>query len=952
MKRILCILIISLPFVWSGCSCNREYSSPLGPDGPLIGVFGDGMVIEIAGNGIDDNGNGTIDEKGSIEVNSQITTSGDHASMIKPFYAAGKLADSVDMGSLHWSQTSGDTNPDTGDWDNSFGEHDGEITPGTNIHEYNFYYTNNTVSWHFNVPEPGYYVLSFFSWSSDERRITPSYNNGSDILELPDSNHNTDLYLVYFHSAGEHRINAFGNNNNYLFHSHLFYIRRNPESEHTAHPRISVNPDTINDFRDTINNTWISRMTENCISDADGMLANPDLDAFSEYSPRGHQGQLLDLAVAYIATGAAKYARYGIDALYRVLQQPHFMGGPSWSYLGIGEYIMAISICYDYFHDAMSDDERTELLQLADMHINYLYLHSLNSRHRGDGSHWWSAKSSNNWNAVINGGGLGLAALCFEDDNNYADDWYDLAVKTQEYFLEYNFDDGGAYTESFMYLEYATGSASLFYKSLLENKGVELIHHNDNAFLKSVRTAMYFWEPNKQTTSPFNQEDRWGLDWSYRYVFLRPSWFTAASVYNDGIIQKYLRHSYGDEKINDRYHDYAYSIPLCVLGYDAVEETPYAEWDIPLSKTWPGFGKTVMRSGFEDINDYYFALECGIYGSHGHADQSSFIIHALGHVLADDNYYDNTDSEFQNIILVDGTGQAQSSWDVFAGSTNYFIDTSILDFVSVESSPGYIENGIDINYNRRNVLFIEPSAYSNGYYIIADHIAAASSHSFQWGIHRQTLGPDITNQGSDNYLFDGDEADLEIRFASPESTSYDITDDKLTVIPPGNSDEEHFTVLLYPTDTTHVIPAVTKINTDDFAGFSLVNDLVLYNKTKMLNAYSNVTTDAELSFSRTAGGNTYLALFRGQTLSAGGYGIQLGAVSSAVCSIETGHVRLDVGDQVAVTGNTTVSLSGLTDGSYSYSLDGADQGSVVISGGTFEETLPIIGQHTIVLTLP
>lgn len=952
MKKIITsFFIICLSLLFSGCSCDRDYAVPLPDLELLIGVFGDGMVIEVAGNGIDDNGNGQVDEAGSIEVNSQITTTDDHASMIKPFYTAGELVDYVDMGWLHWSMASGDPENDTNDWDNSFGDHNGSITPGTNVHEYCFYYSNNTVSWDFTVPEPGYYILSFFSWSRDDRRITPSYNNGTETVELPDSNHNTDLYLIHFDSAGQHRIEAFGNDNNYLFHSQLFHVRRNPDRTHTTHPRISVSPGALNDFRDKINNTWINRMTNDCISDADSMIANYNLSNFSSYASREHQGRLLDLAVAYIATGNNDYAQYGIDALYNVLGQTHFMGGPSWSYLGIGEYIMAISICYDYFHDAMTPAQRTELLQMADMHINYLYVHSFNSRHGGDNSHWWSAKSANNWNAVINGGGLGLAALCFENDNRYAGDWYDLAVTTQEYFLDYNFDDDGAYTESFMYLEYATGSASLFYKSLLENKGVNLIHHNNNAFLKSVQTAMYFWEPNKQTTSPFNQETRWSLDWNYRYVFLRPSWFTAASVYHDGMIQRYLRHSFSDEMINDRFHDYAYSIPLCVLGYDTVIETPYAEWDIPSSKSWPGFGKTVMRTGFEDETDYYFAMECGIYGSHGHADQSSFIIHALGYVLVDDNYYDNIGPEYQNIILVDGNGQAESTGDTYAGYTEHFIDTDLLDFVSVESSPGYIENGIDMNYNRRHVLFIEPSPYSNGYYVIADHISTIYDHSFQWGLHRQTDGPDILGQGSDNFLFDGEEANLEIQFSCPQSTTYTISSDKLTVTPPATSNEEHFTVLLYPTDATHIMPSVSKINTVSFSGFSLGDDLLLYNKTKGLNTYSDITTDAELSFRRVADGNTYLAMLRGQQITSGTISIQLTNVSSTLCSIESGKIQVDTGDQISTTGSTTITLNGLANGTYSFSLDGTNQGTVTITDGTFEQTLVISEQHQIILTL-
>lgn len=909
------------------------------------------LVIEIAENGIDDNGNEQIDEATGIAVNSKLTQSSEHADLIDAFYAAGKLIDMVDFGYIHWDEASGDDKDpdgDANDWDNSFGEHNGTLTGGS-VHEYSIFYTNQTISWDFSVPKPGYYILSFFSWDSDARQITPSYFNGTDTITLPNSNHNSEIYLVNFTAAGNHRIFAFGNDRNYLFHCQLFEVRTNPEAIEGKHPRISVQPDNLAAFREMITSGWINQLTSDCISDADYILANVDLSSFSTYSSRQHQGQLLDLAVAYIATGNASYANYGISALYNVLGQTHFNGSATWSYLGNGEYIMAISIAYDYFFEAMTAEQRTDLIRLSDKHIQYLFLHSLNSRHRGDNSHWWSAKSSNNWNAVINGGGLGLAALCFEGDNEYASDWLDLAIQTQEYFLDFNFDKDGAYTESFMYLEYAIGSASLFYKAMYENKGSNLIHRNDSSYLKSIHTAMYFWEPNKQTTSPFDQETRWGLDMSYNYVFLRSSWFTAANVYNDGRIQKYIRHSYGDEMINDRYHDYASSIPGCVLGFGNVDELPYETWNIPLSKSWPEFGKTVMRTGFDDINDYYFAIQSGLYGSHGHADQSSFILHAMGQVLVDDNYYDSIESSGQNVILVDGEGQAQSDQMTYPGSTNRFFTTDIIDFVSVESSAGYIENGIDLTENKRNVLFVKPTNQTDGYYILSDHIQAESSHEYSWGIIRQNLGPEIESSGNDNYLFDDENADLEIRFSSPENTTYSISGDRLNVLPQSESTEAFFNVLLYPTNAEHVIADVAKINEVKYSGFNIGGDILLSRKADNIYTYGSLTSDADMVFRREEEDDLFLAMFCGTTVSNNQLSVEVSDTINFKLFKQGDTLYIELGDQIKPSGIVTLTIRGISSGTYACQIDGIQTEHEQADRGVLTLELDLSEQHRILL---
>jgi len=225
-----------------------------------------------------------------------------------------------------------------------------------------------------------------------------------------------------------------------------------------------------------------------------------------------------------------------------------------------------------------------------------------------------------------------------ENDNKYAGEWLDQAIKTQRWFLENNYDKDGMYTESFMYSSYALSSAALFFQALFDIKGIDLMSYNDNTFLKATYAAMYFFDPGKQNAAPFDDETRWGIPSRYRYVGIGTYWFLAAAHFDDPILQRFLRTMYGDLKFTERLHDYAGYLPRALLSFKEVDDSvSIDDQGLPLSKVYPEFGRVVMRTGFEGQEDYYFAMQSGLYGSHSQADQSSFIIHALGRLLVDEN---------------------------------------------------------------------------------------------------------------------------------------------------------------------------------------------------------------------------------------------------------------------------------------------------------------------------
>jgi hypothetical protein len=638
---LVCILLISSLSVLIPSGSDHHTAILISPP-PGYATRGTNLTIEILNNGVDDDGDGSQDEPGAIPVDGRITNGNDHASKTAEFHAAGRVVDEVEFGYIHWNATSGDTfdpDGDLNDRDNSFGEHNG--TKAGTVGKYNFFWTGSEVSWDYYVPAAGYYVWSFYSWTSTSngRYISPRYWNGTHKVTLEDNHDNIEMYLLQFNQSGNHRFYAYGRDRNYMFHSQLFTVRQEPIGSYDAHPRLATNQTDLANFRARLNRSWIQVIRNDTISDALNIISG-DVNAANIDDPRGTEGRLSDLGTAYLATGDVSIAAWGIQYLKRVLNRTHWMPGASWSYLGIGEYGLGVSIAYDAFYDVMSLTDKEHCVNNADRLYNYIFINSINAEHRGDNSHWWSDPTSNNWNAVTNGGGLGTGSLSFLGDDKYADQWMDQAVQTQRWFLENCFDDDGAYEESLMYQGYACSSTALFMQSLLENHGIDVFRHDNDTMRKGAYYNLYFFEPSRQQDSPFDQQTRWSIMDTYKYVGPPDGfWFAVARVYQDGQMQRFCRMVYGDMMAADRYHDYAGYFPRCLLSYSEVPEIEAEQWDLPPAEVWPDFGRVCMRTGFNDTQDYYLALQSGLFGSHGHADQSSFIIHALGQVLAEDNDY-------------------------------------------------------------------------------------------------------------------------------------------------------------------------------------------------------------------------------------------------------------------------------------------------------------------------
>ena len=364
----------------------------------IPGCLAQCYTIEICSNGADDDCDGSTDEGGCIAVDSRITNQPVHMGA-NEYWAAGELVDRIDMGYIHWSEASGDTydpDGDENDWDNSFGEHNGQHCGS--VSKYSFFYSGCSIEWDYDVPEPGYYVLSFFSWDNNDRQITPSYDNGQEVVSLPNSDKWVDMYFIYFHSAGSKRIYAYGNRGNYLRHSQLFKVRGYPFdfSQALDHPRLHFTEQDIQELDTRTSQAPILEYRNRVISGANSLIGR-DPSYWTNCQSRSYNGHLWNLALAYTLTNDPRYIQPAIDGLKGIANEATWMCGPSWSYLEAGELAQATAFAYDVFYDQLSQADREEIALGIDKHLNYIYISSLNSEHRGDNSHWWSDPTTNNW---------------------------------------------------------------------------------------------------------------------------------------------------------------------------------------------------------------------------------------------------------------------------------------------------------------------------------------------------------------------------------------------------------------------------------------------------------------------------------------------------------------------------------------------------------------------------
>ncbi|MFQ5809852.1 MAG: heparinase II/III family protein, partial [Armatimonadota bacterium] len=456
---------------------------------------------------------------------------------------------------------------------------------------------------------------------------------------------------------------------------------------------------------------------------------------------------------------------------------------------------------------------------------------------------------SNNWQAVA-AGGLGMAALALLGESADAEMWLEEAIAQVKMLLDGGFDSEGAYFESPMYHKYAMNYMTPFATALLREGRENLFECRDGVLHKTCLYNLYMMEPTRDHFAAFNDGRRLA---GRPPEALHPAggyFARLASQYRDGLVQWLFHTMYGPGRKFPVWN-FQHGHPDSIIWYDDTlpVENPDTSPRLALARHWPEHGRVALRTGWTDPNAILFAMECGEYGSHGHADQGTFVLTAYGEHLVDDTGYGGWEatSEAHSVVLIDGEGQRKGG---MLGAIRDFLHTPAMDYFEADSTAAYSP----AQRVQRHVLFMRPS-----YFVIVDDVRKDDApHDYQWLLHStvQLSTTQIQVRKPDEIALQAERAALEVRVLSPEAPRSQVVKKQghtfLSVATPQKVDEATFFAVLYPTSAEHRMSTVTPVRTDSVVGAKVGDDVALWARGEEQWEHAGLKTDARFAACRSA----------------------------------------------------------------------------------------------------
>lgn len=356
--------------------------------------------------------------------------------------------------------------------------------------------------------------------------------------------------------------------------------------------------------------------------------------------------RVLHLGLAWRVTGERKYA---VRARDEMLAAAAFIDWNPSHFLDVAEMSAALGIGYDWFHAALSEnDRRTVRGAILEKGLRPSLAHDS-----------WS-KASHNWNQVCNAGmAIGSIAIA-EDEPALATQLIGRAIETVPLAMK-EYAPDGAYPEGASYWVYGTSFNVLLIAALQSALGSDFGLTRSPGFLATADYLLHVHGPT-------------GLPFSYSDAGTGPAgwipamhWFASARkapylLFHEW--QKLEALTRGDApKRGDRID------PLLPLWMPAGSARPAA----PQALSWTGGGATPVafhRSSW-DANATYVAIKGGSPATnHAHMDIGSFVVDADGVRWADDLGMQDYNSLESKGVDLWGKGQDAGRWKVFRLGTS------------------------------------------------------------------------------------------------------------------------------------------------------------------------------------------------------------------------------------------------------------------------------------------
>ena len=416
-----------------------------------------------------------------------------------------------------------------------------------------------------------------------------------------------------------------------------------PEVPISGHPRLLLNDRMKTAIQHRIKNDSLYRVWHGLILKAAGrLLERPAVTVEKKgrrmlEPAREFNKRILVLGYAWQFTGEPAYLRQAVRELESVCRLPDW--NPE-HFLDAAEMTFGASIGYDWFHQALTADQK-------DMLRSAIIEKGLKPSLLPGNNHW--LQRDTNWNQVCNSSMLMGALAVFEEDPDLTRPIVVRSVESNQKALD-AYGPDGAYSEGYGYWSYGTHFQVMMLAAWETAFGQTSPAALSEGFLKTPHYILHLSGPSGRSFNYSDSEDR---------IRMKPSMFWLAARTGDQTLlhteQKMLQH------------------PVAIPARDLVflmlwsEPEQFRNRSEPAQRSWIGRGANpvvTMRSGWK-ADDWFIGIKGGSPSSnHGHMDAGSFVLDAAGERWAIDTGTEDYNELESHGLKIWSYSQESDRWKV------------------------------------------------------------------------------------------------------------------------------------------------------------------------------------------------------------------------------------------------------------------------------------------------